>query len=294
MRDVTSTAPTTALAPRKTARWNKPSPWVVALAIVVCVAFTLPVLWLLAGSLRPANEIFSSLSPLSWRILIPSEVSLDNYTAMLFGPFGRALINSLVVCLLSVAFGTVLCALAAYALSVLRFRGRGIVFAVIVVGFMIPFEAIAIPLSQLFTGWGLSNTIIGLVLPGIGNGLAVFNLRQHFLSIPPSYREAAMIDGASEPRIFVSIYWPLGGGALVNSALLIFLGQWGSFLWPLLVVSDRNLQLAPVALSQAFGEHTANFGQHFAGAVILSLIPAVLMFIMQRSFGGLSIASGEK
>jgi len=258
------------------------------------MVFVLPVLWLLVGSLRPADEIFSSLSPLSWRILVPSQVTFENFAGLLLGPFGRALVVSLLVCLISVAVGTVLCALAAYAVAVLRFPGRGIVFAVIVVGFMIPFEAIAIPLSQLFTGWGLTNTIIGLVLPGIGNGLAVFNLRQHFLSIPASYREAAMIDGASEPRIFGSIYWPLGGGALVNSALLIFLGQWGSFLWPLLVVSDRSLQVAPVALSQAFGEHTSNFGQHFAGAVILSLIPAVLMFIMQRSFGGLSIASGEK
>lgn len=294
MADATATRAPRARRHRGSARWNRSSPWSTALAVLVCAVFILPVLWLFIGSLRPANEIFSSLSPLSWDILVPSQVSLDNYTAMLFGPFGRALVNSLVVCLLSVAIGTVLCALAAYAVSVLRFPGRGLVFAVIVIGFMIPFEAIAIPLSQLFTGWGLTNTIVGLVLPGIGNGLAVFNLRQHFLSIPRSYREAAMIDGASEPRVFGSIYWPLGGGALVNSALLIFLGQWGSFLWPLLVVSDSDLQVAPVALSQAFGEHTSNFGQHFAGAVILSLIPAVLMFIMQRSFGGLSIASGEK
>ncbi|MGO1849078.1 carbohydrate ABC transporter permease [Microbacterium sp.] len=261
---------------------------------MVSAIFVIPVLWLISGSVRPGSEIFESLSPLGWQILIPSEITLDNYTAMIFGPFGRALINSLIVCLISVAVGTVMCALAAYAVAVLKFPGRGAIFAVIVVGFMIPFEAVAIPLSQQFSSWGLANTIIGLVLPGIGNGLAIFNLRQHFLSIPPSYREAAKIDGASEPRIFASIYWRLGGGALVNSALLIFLGQWGAFLWPLLVVSERDLQVAPVALAQTFGEHSSSFGQHFAGAVILSIIPALLMFILQKSFGGLSIASGEK
>lgn len=279
--------------PRR-ARWLRPSWPLTIVTVLVSAIFVLPVLWLLAGSLRPGSEIFESLSPLSWRILIPSSITFENYTAMIFGPFGRSLLNSLIICLISVAIGTVLCALAAYAVAVLRFPGRGIIFGVIVVGFMIPFEAVAIPLSQQFTSWGLANTIMGLVLPGLGNGLAIFNLRQHFLSIPPSYREAAKIDGASEPRIFASIYWRLGGGSLVNSALLIFLGQWGAYLWPLLVVSDRDLQVAPVALAQTFGEHSSSFGQHFAGAVILSLIPALLMFALQKSFGGLSVASGEK
>lgn len=283
-----------AVVSRRSARWNRPSLPLTVTTVMVSAIFVIPVLWLISGSVRPGSEIFESLSPLGWQILIPSEITLDNYTAMIFGPFGRALINSLIVCLISVAVGTVMCALAAYAVAVLKFPGRGAIFAVIVVGFMIPFEAVAIPLSQQFSSWGLANTIIGLVLPGIGNGLAIFNLRQHFLSIPPSYREAAKIDGASEPRIFASIYWRLGGGALVNSALLIFLGQWGAFLWPLLVVSERDLQVAPVALAQTFGEHSSSFGQHFAGAVILSIIPALLMFILQKSFGGLSIASGEK
>ncbi|MGL3149646.1 carbohydrate ABC transporter permease [Microbacterium sp. A82] len=279
---------------RRRSRWSRPSMPLTVVTVLVSAIFVIPVLWLLAGSLRPGHEIFESLSPLSWDILIPSEVTLENYQAMLFGPFGRALVNSLIVCVISVAVGTVMCALAAYAVAVLKFPGRGIIFTVIVVGFMIPFEAVAIPLSQQFSSWGLANTITGLVLPGIGNGLAIFNLRQHFLSVPASYREAAKIDGASEPRIFTAIYWRLGGGALVNSALLIFLGQWGAFLWPLLVVSERDLQVAPVALAQTFGEHSSSFGQHFAGAVILSIIPALLMFILQKSFGGLSIASGEK
>ena len=288
------TAPTTARVRSRRGRSERRSVALTILAVLMAAVFALPALWLLVGSVRPSGEIFDSLSPLSWRIFVPSSVSIENYVTLLTGSFGRALGVSFLVCALTVVVGVIVCALAAYALAVLQFRGRGAVFAFVVISFMVPFEAIAIPLSQLFTSWGLTNTIMGLVQPGIGNGLAVFNLRQHFLAVPTSYREAATIDGASEPRVLWSVYWPLGGSALANSALLIFLGQWTAYLWPLLVVSESRLQVAPVALSRTFSEHTFDYGQNFAGAVVLSIVPAVTMFILQRSFGGLSLATGEK
>lgn len=264
------------------------------LAVFLAAVFILPAVWLFAGSLRPTTEIFASLSPLSWRTLIPETVSIDNYVSLFAGPFGRAFVVSLTVCLLTVALGIGVCVLAAYALAVLSFPGRGAVFAFVVISFMVPFEAIAIPLSQLFGGWGLTNTLMGLVLPGIGNGLAVFNLRQHFLAVPGSYREAATIDGASEIRVLGSVYLPLSGPAIVNSALLIFLGQWSAYLWPLIAVSESRLQVAPIALAKTFAENSSNYGENFAGAIVLSLVPAVLMLILQRSFGRLSLATGEK
>jgi len=263
-------------------------------AVVGCV-FIVPALWIVLGSFRPNLDILSSLSPVNWNLVIPTRLTLGNYSGLLGSDgFGIALVNSLVVCLVSVALGLVISAMAAYALGVFEFRGREVVFGVIVISFMVPFEAIAIPLSQLFTTWGLGNTLVGLILPGLGNGLAIFNLRQYFLGIPRSYREAAMIDGASEPRILASVFVPMSASALTNSALLIFLGQWTAYLWPLLMVSQKNKQLAPVALASTFGEHTANYGENFAGAVMLSLVPAVSIFVLQRFFGRLSIGSGEK
>jgi ABC-type glycerol-3-phosphate transport system permease component len=157
--------------------------------------------WILVGSVRPTTEIFGSLSTLSWGLLVPERLTTENYTGLFGGAgFGRALVNSVIVCVATVVFGVAMCALAAYALSVLRFRGRGVVFVVVVVSFMVPFETIAIPLAGLFTGWQLDNSYLGLILPGLGNGLAIFNLRQHFLGIPVSLREAAVMDGASELR----------------------------------------------------------------------------------------------
>jgi putative chitobiose transport system permease protein len=264
-------------------------------AVVLALAFALPAVWIFIGSIRPNQDLINSMSPASWSLLFPSELTFSNYVSLIVdGGFGQALLNSAIVCIASVVFGLAVSALAAYPLAVYRFRGRNLIFAVIVVSFMVPFEAIAIPLSQQFTDWGLANTLTGLVLPGIGNGLAIFNLRQYFLGIPASYREAARIDGASEPRILFSLYLRMSGPALTNSALLIFLGQWAAYLWPLLVITDSSKQVAPVALALTFGEHGANYAENFAGAVVLSLVPAITIFALQRFFGRLSIGSGEK
>lgn len=251
--------------------------------IILCVVFVLPAIWMFLASFRPSIEVMSSLRPLGIHSLIPEKFTLENYVSLLtVRQFGRSLLNSALVCLASVFLGLLLSLLAAYALSQLHYKGRSFVFAFVIIGFMVPFEAVAIPLSSLFTDWGLANTYIGLILPGIGNGLAIFNLRQFFLGIPSSYREAAMLDGASEPRILFSIYAPLSAPALVNAAILIFLSQWTSYLWPLLTISDGDKQIAAVALANTAGEHGINYGQQFAGAVLLSLVPAVLMFILQR------------
>jgi len=263
------------------------------LAAFIGLVFMVPALWILVGSFRPTDDIFSSLTPLNWGLIIPSHASFDNYVALLNAGFAGALGNTVLVCIGSVLLGLLLSLPAAYALSAFTFRGRNLIFGFVVISFMMPFDAIAIPLSQLFTDWGLTNTFVGLILPGIGNGLAIFNLRQHFLGIPRSYREAATLDGASEPRILLSVYVPMSGAAITNSMLLIFLGQWTAYLWPLLVVSDKSLQVAPVALAMTFGEHAADYGQNFAGIIMLSLIPAAIVFAMQRVFGQLSLASGE-
>ena len=264
-------------------------------AAVVGLLFILPAVWILVGSLRPTTDIFGSLSTLSWRLLVPERVTTENYVNLFGGAgFGRALANSVIVCVATVVFGVAMCALAAYALSVLRFRGRGVVFVVVVVSFMVPFETIAIPLAGLFTGWQLDNSYLGLILPGLGNGLAIFNLRQHFLGIPVSLREAAVVDGASELHILTRIYLPLSGSALINSALLIYLGQWTAYLWPLLITSDLDMYVAPIALARTFSEHAFDFGQNFAGAVVLSLVPAVLLFVLQRFFTRSISGTGSK
>lgn len=270
--------------------------WVMTFfAAALGLIFFIPALWMVIGSFRPTEEIYETMSEFNWGLLIPSQISFDNYAELMNRlNFDRALWVSAYTTFWTVMMGLGLSILAAYALGVLNFRGRGIVFSLVIISFMMPFDAIAIPLSQLFTEWGLANTSIGLILPAVANGLAIFQLRQYFMGIPRSYRESAMIDGASEPRILLRIYLPMSGPALINCGLLLFVSKWTSYLWPLLIVSDVDLQVAPIALARTFGERAANYGANFAGSVILSLIPALAIFALQRNFGRIDWGNEEK
>jgi putative chitobiose transport system permease protein len=253
-------------------------------AAAVALLFFLPFFWMVSSGLRPGEEIFAFLSPLSPYSLIPRTLTLENYVQLFGGRLGRNVFNSVLTTALTVTFGLVICSTAAFALSVLRFPFRSAVFAVVVVSFMIPFDAIAIPLADTFRSLGLQNTYAGLVLPAIGDGLAIFVLRQFFLGIPEEMKEAARVDGAGWWTIFWRIYAPLSKPALIGAGLMLFLGQWQAYLWPLLIVTDPSMQVAPVALAQFVGQYEFNFGPMFAGATIVSVIPAVILLSLQPYF----------
>ncbi len=253
-------------------------------ATVVALLFFLPFAWMVTSAIRPEDEIFRYLSPLSIYSLIPKTLTAENFARLFSGEVGRTVFNSVFVASLTVVFGLLVSATAAFALSVLRFPFRATVFAAVVISFMIPFDAIAIPLADTFRVLGLQNTYAGLILPAIANGLAIFVLRQFFLGIPIEMVEAARVDGAGWWTIFWRIYVPLSIPALIGAGLMLFLGQWQAYLWPLLIVTDPSMQVAPVALAQFVGQYQSNFGTMFAGATIVSLIPAVILLSLQPYF----------
>ncbi|WP_051851847.1 carbohydrate ABC transporter permease [Streptomyces sp. NRRL F-5650] len=263
-------------------------------AVVIGVLFALPLLWVLAGSLRPGSRVLGSLDELSWRSLVPTDATLHNYVTLFQGEFGRAVLNSVLVAAVTVALGLLVSASAAFGLSVFEFRGRGLVFAVILLSFMIPFDAIAIPLSSLFRDWDLQNTYAGLILPGIGNGLAVFLLRQFFLAVPKELVEAARIDGLSWWGVFTRIHLPLSRPALIGAGLTLFTFQWQSYMWPLLIGTEPSKQLGPIALGTLQGQMVVDYGQVFAAAVVLTVIPLVVLLRLQRHFTQSIASSGLK
>ncbi|RFC70851.1 carbohydrate ABC transporter permease [Streptomyces sp. AcE210] len=263
-------------------------------AVVIGVLFALPLLWVLAGSLRPGSDVLASLDHLSWRSLVPTDATLDNYVTLFQGDFGRAVLNSVLVAAVTVGLGLLVSASAAFGLSVFEFRGRGLVFAVILLSFMIPFDAIAIPLSSLFRSWDLQNTYAGLILPGIGNGLAIFLLRQFFLAVPKELVEAARIDGLSWWGVFRRIHLPLSRPALIGAGLTLFTFQWQSYMWPLLIGTEPAKQLGPIALGTLQGQMVVDYGQVFAAAVVLTAIPLVVLLRLQRHFTQSIANSGLK
>ncbi|MTV24442.1 carbohydrate ABC transporter permease [Nitriliruptoraceae bacterium ZYF776] len=274
---------------------SRPTRWLLLAAAVTAgvVAFA-PLVWMLAGSVRPGEEILREAVPIGWHTLVPIRFTLDNLVALFSGPFLRAIVNSLLVATISVVFGLVINAMAGFAFATMRFRGRDALFAVVVFSFLIPFEVLAVPLSQAVRELGLTNSYLALVLPGIGNGLAVFMLRQFFLAVPGELREAAAVDGAGWWRVFTRIYLPLSIPALVSAGLLLFLFQWQAYLWPLLITTDRAMDVGPVALARFFDQYDVDYGQLFAGSAVLSLIPAMLLLRFQRTFTTSVARSGVK
>ena len=264
------------------------------LTLAVAVLFALPVVWMLVSSLRDPTEILRSLSPLGWRAIVPTELTWEAYANLWQSGFMRAVLNSLLVAVGTVVFGLVTCSLAAFALSAIKFPGRDFVFGLVVLSFMIPFDAVAIPLFGLFRAVDLHNTYLALILPGIGNGLAIFLLRQFFLGIPPQLVEAARIDGASLFRIFINIYLPLSRPALIAAGIILFMFQWQAYLWPLIIVSEPSMRVGPVALAQVSNQFDFDLSQLFAGAVVLSIIPALLLLRFQRYFVGSLATTGIK
>ncbi len=266
----------------------------VVLGAVIAFLFVLPLWWMLASALRSQDETFRTLSPVSVWTVVPRDLTLTNLVRLFQGDFGRAMLNSVIVTAATLVVGLAICATAAFALAVLDFPGRTVVFAVMVVSFLIPFDAIAIPLSSIFRDAGLQNSYAGLVLPGVGNGFAVFLLRGFFLGVPKELADAAHVDGLGWWGIFRRVYLPLSKPALVGAGLILFVFQWQAYLWPLLIAPDPVMKVAPVAIAQLSGEHGVDFGAIFAGSVLTALVPLLVLVFFQRYFTQSLSSSGLK
>jgi putative chitobiose transport system permease protein len=266
----------------------------VLLGSIIAVLFVLPLWWTVASALRPQRETFATISPVSLWTLVPRDLSLSNFGRLFDTGFGRAMVNSSVVTAGTLVGGLAICATAAFALAVLKFPGRGVFFAVMVVSFLIPFDAIAIPLMSIFRGAHLDNSYAALILPGIGNGFAVFLLRGFFLGVPVELAEAARVDGLGWWGVFWRIYLPLSRPALIGAGLILFVFQWQAYLWPLLIAPDPQMKVAPVAIAQFAGQQGVDFGAIFAGATMTAVVPLLVLLFFQRYFTQSVTASGLK
>ncbi|HEX7744538.1 MAG TPA: carbohydrate ABC transporter permease [Micromonosporaceae bacterium] len=211
----------------------------------------------------------------------------------------RSLVNSGIftggVILGTVVFGV----LAGYALARLHFRGRGTLFALLLLVQVVPFQLLLIPLYVLIVrGYGLADSYLGMILPFVINSTAVFVFRQFFVQLPDDLFSAARMDGASELRILWSVALPLVRPALLTAVLLTFIGPWNEFLWPFLVTKQADMQPLAVSLANYISNvasRAANpYGAILAGACVLAA-PAIALFVaFQRHFVSTDIGSGVK
>ena len=230
----------------------------------------------------------------------PSNTSLENYTNINDSiNLGRSLLNSGIftggVLLCTVVFGV----LAGYALAILHFRGRGVVFGSMLLVQTIPFQLLMIPLYVMIVrSYGLADSYMGMILPFAINSAAVFIFRQYFLQLPRELFDAARVDGAGEFRILWNVALPLVRPALLTAVLLTFIGPWNEFLWPFLVTKQQDMEPLAVSLanyiSTVAGSVSNPFGAILAGACVLAAPVIVLFVIFQRRFTATNLGSSVK
>jgi ABC-type glycerol-3-phosphate transport system permease component len=261
----------------------------IASAVIVLVIigiFLMPYFWMFSSGFKTQASIFSDVSPVSWRTFIPTEATFDNMRALFVDRgVGRALLNSFIVAAVQVIGALIVCTLAAYPLTRMHFRGRNVIFALILATFMLPTEALVVPLYQLVAGMGLQDTLAAVALPWIASAFGLFLLKQSFEQVPVELDEAAMLDGAGHFRTFFSIILPTVRADLVTFVLLIFLFSWNGFLWPLVAVQSTENTLVQVAIAQSVSPgELPNWGLTFAGASVAT-IPLIILFVfLQRLF----------
>lgn len=246
----------------------------------------IPFLWLLSTALKSPEENIFSYPPQ----FIPESLTFKNFSGVWKQvPFLAYILNSFIVALFTVIFNLIFSALAAYPLARMNFKGKTIIFYAILATIMVPFQVIMIPVYLLVLKLNLvdsSSTIggyAGLILPFAVNAFGIFLMRQAFLSIPKELEESALIDGCNIFQIWLKILLPLCCPSLATLAVFTFVGSWGEFLWPSIVLTKQSLYTLPVGINNLQSMFSANW-RYIASGAIISIIPILVFFLALQKY----------
>ena len=242
-----------------------------------------PLLWLVVSSFKPNDDIFRNLS------IFTDHLTLDNYVSgwtSLQKPFGTYILNSLVIALLCIAGNLISCSLAAYAFARLKFAGRNVYFAIMLMTIMLPFQVVLVPQFTIYKELGWLNTILPLVVPKFlaTDAFFVFLMVQFIRALPKEIFEAGQIDGANQFTMFTRLTLPLMVPALATTSIFTFIWTWSDFFGPLLYLRIPNMFTVAVALKGFLdAQSTSDYGAMFAMSVI-SLVPLFIVFLFGQKF----------
>lgn len=268
--------------------------WTVAAvvaSVVLAALWLFPLLWALSTALRPEHETVSAV--FHW---LPQTWTLDAFTKTLSaGNVPRWLFNSALVAFLVTVVTMAISLMAAYAFSQLRFRGRSLLFGLAMLAFLLPFEALLVPLFRTMHQLGMINSYAGLVLPQVVSPVVIYVFKQFFDAIPADFREAALMDGANPLRVLWSVYLPISGNIVWAMAIVTFIGAWNNFLWPFIIVTSNDMMTIPLGLTQTYDAFGVRYAQLMAAA-LLGALPVALAYVVfqRRVTQGFLAASGLK
>jgi multiple sugar transport system permease protein len=250
------------------------------LTLVVAVIWAFPLYWTVVTTLKPEYEVVAPGVH-----LLPQAFTLDAYTYVFEHTIiGKWYINSLVTASATTFLVIAISAGCGYAVSQLQFPGRRILFGVIVASFMVPIPALIVSHFVLMNNFGLINTWAGIVLPQLMFPMPITTMvyRQFFDSIPKEFREAAVVDGASEFDIFLKIFVPMTWGVTVALAIYTFIVTWNNFFYPFLLTTSDTAMTVPVGITQVHDAFGVQYARNLAGAVLAALPVAAAYLIFQR------------
>jgi len=263
--------------------------------LLLVAVVLVPLWWIAASSFTTRETVWANALPFSWRALWPQEFTLAAYRTIFDRGYGQAVANTLFVGMTTVVLTLGVAASAGFAFARFEFKGKGLLWGLVLVSLMVPWEATVIPAYSLINGIGWTNTWLALIVPAIANGTAIFLFRQFFAEIPQDLLDAARVDGASWPRVLVNIVLPLAKPVTITAAILIFLAQWNAFFWPMLVAPAADFRVVQVAVSiLGVNQELTNWDQLFAAATIAALVPLLLVLPLQRFYIGSITGSGVK
>ncbi|HAC0001561.1 TPA_asm: ABC transporter permease subunit [Listeria monocytogenes] len=238
----------------------------------------LPFIWMVLSSLKTDAEILK-IPPTIW----PETFTLDNFTKLFTEmDFAIYLKNTLIIVFFSF-FGLFLNAMAGYGFAIFKFKGKNKLFYLVLATMMIPGQVTMIPVYLLLNAAGLTNTMTGIVLPGLVGAFGIFLFRQFMSTISDDLLEAARLDGASEFYIFWRIVIPISRPVLAVQGILTFIAGWNSFLWPLIIANDEKFYTLSVGLQLLKGQYGSNYALQMAGATFM-VIPIILIFMTFQKY----------
>jgi len=257
--------------------------------IALALVFIAPVAMMLIGSLKPNERVLLEAGTLA--AFVPAGGSLNNYAAVFERTdFLRFMFNSVLITGIIVGAGLIVNALAAYAFARLQWRGRDLLFNLVLALMILPFEAIAVPLFYGVSILGLRDTYTAQILPFIANAFSIYLFYTFFIGLPKELEEAARLDGASSLRIFFSIIVPNAKPAFASVAILSFLTWWGAYLWPLMVTIGPEVRPLPVAIAGFYTLPPLQWGDILAFGTMM-VLPVLAVFLMFQKWFVRGVAS---
>lgn len=249
-----------------------------------------PFVWMILTSSKTVSESIQ-IPP----TILPQQFMLDNFVdAVNSLPFVNMYFNTIMMIIFRVIFAVVFSSMAGYAFAKLKFKGKNLLFGIVLMQMMLPSQIFIIPQYQMVAKLGLANSIAGLVFPGLVSAFGTFFLRQAYLGIPNEVGEAAFLDGCNQWQTFTKVMFPLTSSSVAALTVFTAVFAYSDLMWPLVVNSDLNMMTLSSGLANLQGQFTTNFPVLMAGS-LLAMLPMVALYLFfQRQFiEGIAMTGGK-